>query len=121
MATIRVMHFGLGPIGCAVARQIAARPGFKIVGGIDIDPAKLPTPEAVDGWSSEQYVSALRHDQSNPAYNPSLRQLLHVGFKVAAKMGNRYLEALEANEQVVARNVTTNLFNRHIRPVFLGS
>jgi hypothetical protein len=87
---------------------------------IDIDPAKLPTPEAVDGWSSEQYVSALRHDQSNPAYNASLRQLLHVGFKVAAKMGDRYLKALEANEESVSRNVTTNLFDRHIRPVFLG-
>ncbi|HMG02688.1 MAG TPA: tagaturonate epimerase family protein [Edaphobacter sp.] len=87
---------------------------------IDIDAAKLPTPDAVEGWSSEQYVSALRHDQSNPAYNPSLRQLLHVGFKVAAKMGDRYLKALEANEESVARNVTTNLFDRHIRPVFLG-
>lgn len=87
---------------------------------IDIDAAKLPAPDAVEGWSSEQYVSALRHDQSNPAYNPSLRQLLHVGFKVAAKMGDRYLEALEANEESVARNVTTNLFDRHIRPVFLG-
>jgi 2,4-diaminopentanoate dehydrogenase len=40
MPTIRVMHYGLGPIGAAVARQIAQRPGFKIVGGIDIDPAK---------------------------------------------------------------------------------
>ena len=87
---------------------------------IDIDPAKLPTPDAVDGWTSEQYVSALRHDQSNPGYNASLRQLLHVGFKVAAKMGDRYLKALEANEESVARNVTTNLFDRHIRPVFLG-
>src|SRR5438045_6598278 len=37
---IRVMHFGLGPIGAAVVKQIATRPGFKIVGGIDIDPAK---------------------------------------------------------------------------------
>jgi hypothetical protein len=46
--------------------------------------------------------------------------LLHVGFKVAAKLGDRYLKALEANEEVVARNVTTNLFERHIRPVFLG-
>jgi hypothetical protein len=88
---------------------------------IDIDPAKLPTPDDVDHWTSQQYVSALRHDQSNPSYNPSLRQLLHVGFKVAAKMGDRYLSALEANEAVVARNVTTNLFDRHIRPVFLGS
>ena len=40
MPNIRVLHFGLGPIGAAVAKQIAARPGFKIVGGIDIDPAK---------------------------------------------------------------------------------
>lgn len=88
---------------------------------INIDVAKLPTPDSVDIWTSEQYVSALRHDQSNPAYNPSLRQLLHVGFKVAAKMGPLYIEALEANEDVVARNVTANLFDRHIRPIFLGS
>ena len=88
---------------------------------IDIDPTKLPKPEEVNGWTSEQYTAALRHEQSNKAYNPSLRQLLHVGFKVAAKMGDRYLKALEANEEVVARNVTTNLFERHIKPVFLGT
>ncbi|MGD0445133.1 MAG: tagaturonate epimerase family protein [Edaphobacter sp.] len=88
---------------------------------IDIDPTKLPTPKEVNSWTSEQYTSALRHDQSNKAYNPNLRQLLHVGFKVAAKMGDRYLNALEANEEVVARNVTTNLFERHIKPVFLGA
>ena len=87
---------------------------------IDIDPAKLPSPESVRGWSSEQYTSALRHVPSNPAYNGSLRQLLHVGFKVAAKMGPRYLDLLEANESVIARNVTENLYNRHIAPVFLG-
>jgi len=87
---------------------------------IDINPAKLPMPAEVNGWTSEQYTSALRHDQKNKAYNQDLRQLLHVGFKVAAKMGDRYLKALEANEVVVARNVTTNLFERHIKPVFLG-
>jgi len=38
---IRVMHFGLGPIGAAVVQQVAARRGFKVVGGIDIDPAKV--------------------------------------------------------------------------------
>ena len=87
---------------------------------INIDPAALPAPEAVNGWTSEQFTDALRHDQSNPNYNQSFRQLLHVGFKVAAKMGPKYLEALEANEDVVAKNVTTNLFERHIKPVFLG-
>jgi hypothetical protein len=87
---------------------------------IDIDYAKLPSVEEVNGWTSEQYTSALRHDQKNPAYNPSFRQLLHVGFKVAAKMGDKYLNALEANEEIVAKNVTGNLFERHIKPVFLG-
>ena len=87
---------------------------------IDIDYKKLPRPEEVDTWTSEQYTSALRHDQTNPAYNSSLRQLLHVGFKVASKMGQRYLSALEANEEIVARNVTTNLYERHIRPIFVG-
>jgi 4-hydroxy-tetrahydrodipicolinate reductase len=41
MPSIRVLHFGLGPIGAAVVRQAAARPGFRIVGAIDIDPAKV--------------------------------------------------------------------------------
>jgi hypothetical protein len=87
---------------------------------IDIKHSELPTPDEVDGWTSEQFTGALRHDQKNPAYNASFRQLLHVGFKVAAKMGDKYLTALEANEEVVAKNVTTNLWDRHIRPVFLG-
>src|SRR6058998_3650387 len=41
MPNVRVMHFGLGPIGAAIVKQIAARPGFKSVGAIDIDPAKV--------------------------------------------------------------------------------
>jgi tagaturonate epimerase len=87
---------------------------------IDIDESKLPSAEEVNSWSGKQYAAALRHDQRNPAYNPSFRQLLHVGFKIAAKMGSRYLNALEANEDVVAKNVTANLWERHIKPVFLG-
>ncbi len=86
---------------------------------IDVDQAKLPSPEAVSQWSSEQYVRALRHNESDEQYNPSVRQLLHVGFKIAAKLGQRYLDALESNEQIIAKNVTENLFDRHIKPVFL--
>ncbi len=87
---------------------------------IDIDDSKLPTADEVNGWTGKQYADALRHDQRNAAYNPNFRQLLHVGFKIAAKLGSRYLEALEANEEVVAKNVTANLWERHIKPVFLG-
>jgi len=87
---------------------------------IDIDRSRLPSKEQVQGWSSAQFVSALRHDPRNQQYNPHLRQLLHVGYKVAAKMGDRYLKMLEACESTIARNVTENLFERHIRPVFIG-
>ena len=87
---------------------------------IDIDPARLPAPAEVCGWSSEQYAGALRHDRSNPSFNPDLRQLLHVGYKVAAKMGRRYLDALERFEEPISRNVTQNLWERHIQPLFLG-
>jgi hypothetical protein len=38
---IRVLMYGLGPIGAAVARQIASRKGFQIVGAVDIDRAKI--------------------------------------------------------------------------------
>lgn len=87
---------------------------------IDIDYAKLPAPETVAGWSPKDYTSALRHDQSNRGFNPDLRQLLHVGYKVAAKMGPRYLAMLKECEPTISRNVTENLFERHVRPLFLG-
>jgi hypothetical protein len=85
---------------------------------IDIDPAKLPDPKTVMGWSSTQYAGALRHVESSPDYNPHFRQLLHVGFKVAAGMGKRFTDALETNEEIVAKNVTENLFDRHLQPIF---
>ena len=88
---------------------------------IDIDRAQLPSKEEVAEWSSEQFVSALRHDQSNAGYNLHLRQLLHVGFKVAAKMGDRYLDMLKACEPTVSKNVTENLYERHLKPLFIGS
>jgi hypothetical protein len=87
---------------------------------ISINPQNLPLPELVNGWTSQQFVSALRHEQSNPKFNSDLRQLLHVGFKVAAKIGSRYLNLLETFEPVIAKNVTGNLFDRHIRPLFLS-
>ncbi|HEY6186293.1 MAG TPA: tagaturonate epimerase family protein [Pyrinomonadaceae bacterium] len=86
---------------------------------IDIDRTKLPSKEEVQGWTSEQFTGALRHDQSNALFNPNLRQLLHVGFKVAAKMGDRYLNMLKACEATVSKNVTANLYERHLKPLFI--
>ncbi len=87
---------------------------------IDIDASQLPSADVVVEWSSQDFVSAIRHDQSNPKYNQHMRQLLHVGFKIAAKMGDRYLKALKTFEPVISKNVTDNLFERHMKPLFLG-
>jgi hypothetical protein len=86
---------------------------------IDIDAAKLPSAEVVAGWSAEQFVGALRHEPANPAFNAHLRQLVHVAFKVAAKMGPKYLDLLESCEASVSRNVTGNLYDRHLKPLFV--
>jgi hypothetical protein len=86
---------------------------------IDIDRAKLPSPEAVNSWTSEQYVNALRHDQKCREFNLHFRQLLHVGYKIAARLGKQYLDMLNACEATIARNVTKNLFERHMKPLFL--
>jgi tagaturonate epimerase len=87
---------------------------------IDIDRSKLPTPAVVSKWTSEQYVNALAHEQKCKDFNPHLRQLLHVGFKIAAKKGDRYINLVKQNATVVAKNVTYNLYNRHLKQIFIG-
>ncbi len=77
-------------------------------------------PDVVAGWDGEAFAAALHHDAACPAYSPDLRQLLHVGYKVAAEMGDRFTAALEQHAAVIAANVTHNLYERHIRPLFVG-
>ncbi|MCJ7552370.1 MAG: tagaturonate epimerase family protein [Ignavibacteriaceae bacterium] len=85
---------------------------------IDIDKKKLPDPKQVDIWSGEKYASTLRHNKSNKEYNLNFRQLLHVGYKVASEMGDRYLNALDKYEDIIAKNVIENLYDRHIKKIY---
>jgi hypothetical protein len=87
---------------------------------IDIDRTKLPSAEAVQRWDGEQFAATLRHDLSCRQYNPHFRQLLHVGYKIAAELGPRFTDALEEHESVIATQVTANLYDRHLRPLFLA-
>ncbi len=86
---------------------------------IDIDKLLLPSPDEFDKWTGDMITEAVRHDLNNPAYNLHIRQLLHVGYKVAAEMGTRYLDALKKHQEVVGKNVTENLLDRHIKRIFL--
>jgi hypothetical protein len=87
---------------------------------IDIDRAKLPPAATVAKWNAAQFAAALRHDPKCPDFNPHIRQLLHVGYKIAAKKGDTYLKLVRACEKTIAANVTGNLFDRHLKPVFIG-
>ena len=87
---------------------------------ISIAVNQLPTSSTVTGWTSAEFVAALRHDAANAAYQPHLRQLVHIAFKVAAEMGDRYLNALEQHRSSIEKNVTDNLYERHLKPLFVG-
>ena len=86
---------------------------------IEIDRGRLPQPDSVKAWTAEEFAGALHHDTNCRLYNADFRQLLHVSFKIAAKMGERFTGGVRENEKIIARGVTENLFERHIRPVFL--
>ncbi|MBN1362162.1 MAG: hypothetical protein JW993_16320 [Sedimentisphaerales bacterium] len=86
---------------------------------IDIKRSWLPPLEEVTSWDGELFAQALRHDPFCACYRPNLRQLLHVAYKVAAEMGSRFTDALEQHEDIIAEEVTTNIFERHVRPLFL--
>ncbi|MBC8247521.1 MAG: hypothetical protein H8E81_08040 [Deltaproteobacteria bacterium] len=86
---------------------------------IDIESSKLPGVEEVNAWDGKRFAASLRHDQTCDAYNMHFRQLLHIGFKIAADMGDRYLNALKEYEAVIAKHVSENLFERHIKRLFM--
>lgn len=87
---------------------------------IDIDRNRLPSAAEVNGWSGPRLANAIRHIPTHPEFNAHVRQLLHVSFKLAAKAGARYTDLLKANEAIVAKQVTENIYDRHMVPLFLG-
>jgi hypothetical protein len=86
---------------------------------VDIRKSRLPDPCVVANWDGPLFAQALRHDPFCAYYNYDFRQLLHVGYKVAAEMGPRFTEALERYEETIAEHVTTNIYDRHLRPLFV--
>ena len=85
---------------------------------IDVDVDKLPSPEEVAGWDAETYARTMRHNQEDPLYNPSFRQLIHVSYKIAAELGDEFYPALEKHTDVIGEQITANLCERHIKRLF---
>jgi tagaturonate epimerase len=85
---------------------------------IDIDTTKLPSIEEVNSWSSEKYANTLRHIPGHPDYNPNFRQLIHVAYKVAYEMGDKYIKMIEKHADVVGQCVEENIYDRHLKRLF---
>ncbi len=85
---------------------------------IDIEPGTLPEPALVENWTGEEFAATVRHIPDHTQYNPGVRQLLHVGYKVAAEHKDQFIRLLKENEAIVENEVYTNIFERHIQRIF---
>ncbi|MBN2236911.1 MAG: hypothetical protein JW729_05090 [Bacteroidales bacterium] len=114
-----------GDEGLAVAKEIYAKALARkeelcapYADVIDIDDAQLPTIEEVARWTGEQFGNTLRHIPGHPDYNLNFRQLIHVGYKVAAEMGEKYTGLLEKYSVIVGACVEENIYERHLKRLF---
>ena len=85
---------------------------------IDIDQNLLPSVAEVNSWSEEKYANTLRHIPGHPDYNPNFRQLIHVGYKIAAEMGEKYTDLLKKHSTLIGSCVEENLYERHLKRLF---
>ena len=85
---------------------------------IDITISSLPSKQEVSGWTSLKFSDSLKHVPGNSDYNPNMRQLIHVAYKLAALRMDEYYRLLEANEKTVSKCVYENIYDRHICRLF---
>ena len=85
---------------------------------IDVDPEALPSPETVSGWDGQKFADSLRHIPGHKDYNLHFRQLIHVGYKVAAELGDEYYNALKKYSDIIGQCVEENIYERHLKRLF---
>jgi hypothetical protein len=86
---------------------------------IDINEDALPSGNEVMSWNGRKFASSLRHESGNSDYNPNMRQLIHVAYKLAAEKMDTYFRLLEEHEEVVSGCVFENIYDRHICRLFI--
>src|SRR5262245_45014797 len=103
--TIRVVCYGLGPIGMGIARLAASRRGMEVVGAIDVDPQKV----------GGDLARLLGHTSDSPAANVIISPdaaatlaatkpdvVLHATSSSLAKVVDQLTQIAEADADVVS-------------------
>ena len=85
---------------------------------IDINKNRLPSSKEVERWTGEKLANTLRHIPGHPDYNPNFRQLIHIGYKVAAEYDAIFTGALEMHKEIIGQQVIENIYHRHINKLF---
>jgi tagaturonate epimerase len=85
---------------------------------IDINVSSLPSKQQVSDWSGDKFASCLQHIPGNRDYNPNMRQLMHVAYKIAALKIKDYYRLLETNDRYISQFVYENIYHRHICRLF---
>lgn len=87
---------------------------------LHIDRTMLPEIDEVRSWQGSGFSESLTHNTLCANYNPHMRQLMHVGYKVAAEMGDKFHAMLDKHTGIIGERVKFNLLERHLKPLFLG-
>lgn len=85
---------------------------------IDINPDRLPTSNEVHKWNGRMLAGFIRHIPGNDVYNPDMRQLIHVGYSIAAQDIENFRGLIRENETIVAKCVYENIYQRHLKRLF---
>jgi hypothetical protein len=85
---------------------------------IDINKASLPKAVQVMNWDKNRFSGAIRHIPGSSEYNPDMRQLIHVAYKLAASRKDEFYKLLDKNKDIVEKCVFENIYDRHIKRLF---
>jgi hypothetical protein len=87
---------------------------------ISIKHEQLPSADEVRHWNGQKFASCIRHNPQDSSYNPDMRQLMHIAYKLAARNSPSYLELIRINRDLISHGVFENLYERHICKLFPG-
>ncbi len=99
---MRIIQYGLGPIGSAVARHVVERAGLELVGGVDIDPAKVGKDVGTVIGLAQPLGFAVTETLAHTLARTEADAVLHTTSSYFDLFRGQILEILEAGLDVVS-------------------
>lgn len=88
-------------------------------GVTDIKVSALPSAKEISGWDSRKFAMSINHEDGNMDYNPDMRQLMHIAYRLAAEKADVFSELLKDHEDIISQRVSDNIYKKHICRLFI--